>query len=83
MDVINSLYLTNNKPVHYICMYKVMQGMTNIHMLTRDRLSPDLYPVDQDFFQEFFRAVLNLELSFETQSSHQSFSAGKMKLFEL
>jgi hypothetical protein len=23
-----------------------MQGMTNIHMLTRDRLSPDLYPVD-------------------------------------
>ena len=27
-------------------MYKVMQGMTNIHMLTRDRLSPDLYPVD-------------------------------------
>jgi hypothetical protein len=33
------------KPVH-ICMYKVMQGMTNIHMLTRDRLSPDLYPVD-------------------------------------
>ena len=69
-------------------MYKVMQGMTNIHMLTRDRLSPDLYPVDQDFFQEFFRAVkrpqkLNLELSFETQSSHQSFSAVKMKLFEL
>ena len=63
-------------------MYKVMQGMTNIHMLNRDRLSPDLYP------QEFFRAVkrpqkLNLELSFETQSSHQSFSAVKMKLFEL
>jgi hypothetical protein len=27
-------------------MYKVMQGITNIHMLTRDRLSPDLYPVD-------------------------------------
>ena len=26
---------------------------------------------------------LNLELSFETQSSHQSFSAEKMKLFEL
>jgi hypothetical protein len=40
------------------------------------------------FFQGFFRAVkrsqkLNLELSFETQSSHQSFSAVKMKLFEL
>ena len=26
---------------------------------------------------------INLELSFETQSSHQSFSAVKMKLFEL
>ena len=40
------------------------------------------------FFQGFFRAVkrpqkLNIELSFETQSSHQSFSAVKMKLFEL
>jgi hypothetical protein len=36
------------------------------------------------FFSGFFRAVkrpqkLNLELSFETQSSHQSFSAVKMK----
>ena len=43
---------------------------------------------NQAFFQGFFRAVkrpqkLNLELSFETQSSHQSFSAVKMKLFEL
>jgi hypothetical protein len=43
---------------------------------------------DPRFFQGFFRAVkrpqkLNLELSFETQSSHQSFSAVKMKLFEL
>jgi hypothetical protein len=42
----------------------------------------------QGFFQGFFRAVkrpqkLNLELSFETQFSHQSFSAVKMKLFEL
>ena len=42
----------------------------------------------QGFFQGFFRAVkrpqkLNLKLSFETQSSHQSFSAVKMKLFEL
>jgi hypothetical protein len=42
----------------------------------------------QGFFQGFFRAVkrtqkLNLELSFETQSSHQSFSAVKIKLFEL
>ena len=40
------------------------------------------------FFPGFFRAVkrpqkLNIELSFETQSSHQSFSAVKMKLFEL
>jgi hypothetical protein len=39
-------------------------------------------------FSGIFRAVkrpqkLNLELSFETQSSHQSFSAVKMKLFEL
>ena len=45
-------------------------------------------PPPQGFFQGFFRAVklpqkLNLELSFETQSSHQSFSAVKMKLFEL
>jgi hypothetical protein len=32
----------------------------------------------------FFSGIfLNLELSFETQSSHQSFSAVKMKLFEL
>jgi hypothetical protein len=43
---------------------------------------------NQGFFQGFFRAVkrpqkLNLELSLETQSSHQSFSAVKMKLFEL
>jgi hypothetical protein len=42
----------------------------------------------QGFFQGLYRAVklpqkLNLELSFETQSSHQSFSAVKMKLFEL
>ena len=42
----------------------------------------------QGFFQGFFRAVkrpqkLNLELSFETQSSYQSFSAVKMKLLEL
>ena len=47
----------------------------------------------QGFFQGFFRAPilniilrpqkLNLELSFETQSSHQSFSAVKMKLSEL
>jgi hypothetical protein len=42
----------------------------------------------QGFFQGFFRVVkrpqkLNLELSFETQSSHQSFSEVKMKLFEL
>ena len=42
----------------------------------------------QGFFQGMFRAVkrpqkLNLELSFETQSFHQSFSAVKMKLFEL
>jgi hypothetical protein len=42
----------------------------------------------QGFFQGFFMAVkrpqkLNLELSFETQSSHQSFSAVKMKFFEL
>jgi hypothetical protein len=36
----------------------------------------------QALFQGFFTAV-NLELSFETQSSHQSFSAVKMKLFEL
>ena len=65
-------------------MYKVMQGMTNIHMLTRDRLSPDLYPVDHDFFRAVKRPQkLNLELSFETQSSHQSFSAVKMNLFEL
>ena len=40
------------------------------------------------FFQGFLRAVkrpqkLNIELSFETQSSHQSFSEVKMKLFEL
>ena len=38
------------------------------------------------FFRDFFGAPnqkLNLELSFETQSSHQSFSAVKMKLFEL
>jgi hypothetical protein len=27
-------------------MYKVMQGMTHIHMLTGDRLSPEMYPVD-------------------------------------
>jgi hypothetical protein len=44
--------------------------------------------IHQVFFEGFFRAVkrpqkLNLELSFETQSSHQSFSAVKMKLFEL
>jgi hypothetical protein len=38
-------YCPTTKPVH-IGLYKVMQGMTNIHMLTRDRLSPDLYPVD-------------------------------------
>jgi hypothetical protein len=43
---------------------------------------------NQAFFQGFFWAVerpqkLNLELIFETQSSHQSFSAVKMKLFEL
>ena len=42
----------------------------------------------QGFFQGFFRAVkrpqkLNLELSFGTQSSYQSFSAVKMKLLEL
>jgi hypothetical protein len=38
----------------------------------------------QGFFQGFFRPQkLNLELSFETQSSHQNFSAVKMKLFEL
>jgi hypothetical protein len=40
------------------------------------------------FFRDFLRAVkrpqkLNLELSFETQSSHQCFSAVNMKLFEL
>jgi hypothetical protein len=38
--------------------------------------------------QGFFRAVkwpqkLNLELSFETQSSHQKILCSKMKLFEL
>jgi hypothetical protein len=42
----------------------------------------------QGFFQGFFRAVkrpqkLNLELSFETQSSHQKILCSKMKLFEL
>jgi hypothetical protein len=42
----------------------------------------------QGFFQEFFRAVkrpqkLNLELRFETQSSHQKLLCSKMKLFEL
>jgi hypothetical protein len=42
----------------------------------------------QGFFQGFFSTVkrpqkLNLELSFETQSSYQRFSAVKMKLFEL
>ena len=47
-----------------------------------------IQPLNSGFFQGFFRTVkrpqkLNLELSFETQSSHQSFSAVKMKLFEL
>ena len=42
----------------------------------------------QGFFRGFFRTVkrpqkFNLELSFETQSSYQRFSAVKMKLFEL
>jgi hypothetical protein len=36
-----------------------------------------------DSIQGFFQEKLNLELSSETQSSHQSFSAVKMKLFEL
>ena len=44
----------------------------------RNCYSSTLTPVKQAFFQGFFKAVL----SFETQSSHQSFSAVKMK-FEL
>jgi hypothetical protein len=45
VDIINSLYLTNNKDSSYLYV-QGDAGMTNIHMLTRDRLSPDLYPVD-------------------------------------
>jgi hypothetical protein len=37
----------------------------------------------RDFLGPYVNQILNLELSFETQSSHQSFSAVKMKLFEL
>jgi hypothetical protein len=48
-----------------------------------------MYIITMYIFRGFFRDFLgppqklNLELSFETQSSHQSFSAVKMKLFEL
>ena len=40
--------------------------------------------INNDFFKDFLGPQkLNLELSFETQSSYQSFSAVKMKLLEL
>ena len=59
-----------------------------IFMELRSYTASHNYYHTSGFFSWIFRAVkrtqkLNLELSFETQSSHQSFSAVKMKLFEL
>jgi hypothetical protein len=87
VDVINSLYLTNNKASSYLYVqgdagYDKYTYVNQRHAFSRP------VPSRPGFFSGFFRAVkrpqkLNLELSFETQSSHQSFSAVNMKLFEL
>ena len=63
-------------------------GIDNIDCKMDKMLNKIWLQEEPGFSQGFFRAVkrppkLNLELSFETQSSHQSFSAVKMKLFEL
>jgi hypothetical protein len=76
----NSKDTTYTGPPRLRYLFRVVQTQTTT---TYCRILPT-----QGFFQGFFRAVnrpqkLNLELSFETQSSHQSFSAVKMKLFEL
>jgi hypothetical protein len=46
VDVINSLYLTNNKAISYLYVQGDAGYDKYTYMLTRDRLSPDLYPVD-------------------------------------
>ena len=63
-------------------------GIDNIDCQMDKMLNKIWHQEKPGLFQGFFRAVkrpqkLNIELSFETQSSHQSFSAVKMKLFEL
>jgi hypothetical protein len=60
----------------------------NLHIIPQSPADDQVFLHKQGFFQGFFKTVkrpqkLNLELSFETQSSRQSFSAVKMKLFEL
>ena len=79
MDVINSLYLTNNKASSYL----YVQGDSGYDKYTYANQRQGSVPSRPGFFHEFFSKNSIFELSFETQSSHQSFSAVKMKLFEL
>jgi hypothetical protein len=78
------LVLKSSKCINYT---EVKRHSANHVVLT---LTPEvnIVGINKVFSRISFRAVkrpqkLNLELSFETQSSYQSFSAVKMKLLEL